>query len=147
MADRMGRAWQALRTIAALRADRAQAEHRRTVLAERDAARELAEADTALVEAADAWQRQVVERFDSTLGSAYAQVLTGQAEVHRAATEAHRAAAQATKASADTAHREQARAEAVATQADVAVRQARRHADERALTAIADRAALKWMQR
>lgn len=147
MADRMGRAWQALRTIAALRADRAQAEHRRTVLAERDAARELAEADTALVEAADAWQRQVVERFDPTLGSAYARVLTARAEAQLAAMDAQRSAAQAVEAAAATTRREQARAEAVAMQADVALRQARRHADERVLMAIADRAALKWMQR
>lgn len=147
MADRMARAWQALRTIAALRVDRAQAEHCRTVLAERDAARELAEADTALVEVADAWQRQVVERFDPTLGSAYARVLTARAEAQMAAADAQRSAAQAVEAAAAATRREQARGEAVATQADAAARQARRHADERALTAIADRAALKWMQR
>lgn len=147
MADRMARAWQALRTIAALRVDRAQAEHRRTVLVKRDAARELAEADTALVEAADAWQRQVIEGFDPTLGGAYARVLTARAEAQMAATDAQRSAAQAAEAAAAATRREQARGDAVATQGDAAVRQARRHADERALTAIADRAALKWMQR
>ncbi|MEN2747882.1 hypothetical protein [Sphingomonas sp. T9W2] len=147
MADRMARAWQALRTIAALRVDRAQAEHHRTMLAERDAARGLAEADTALVEAADAWQRQVIERFDPALRDAYAQVLTERAGAHMAATDAQRAAAQATGDAAETARREQARCEAVATQAAAAARDARRHADERALMAIADRAALNWMQR
>lgn len=147
MADLIGRAWQALRTIAALRVDRAQAEHRRTVLAERDAERELSVADSALIEAADAWQRQMVERFDPALGGAYARVLTERAEAQRAATETQRAAAQATEAAAQITRREQARGEAVATQADAALLHARRHADERALMAIADRAALKWMRR
>lgn len=141
------RAWRALRTIAALRVDRARAEHRRKVLAERDADCALADADTALVEAADAWQRQVVERFDPALRGAYARVLTARAEAQMAATDAQRSAAQAVEAAAAATRQEQARREAVATQADAAARQARRHADERALTAIADRAALKWMQR
>ncbi len=147
MADSSERAWRALRTIAALRVDRAQAGHRRAVLAERDAGTALAAADTALVEAADAWQRQVIERFDPALGSAYAAVLTRRADAVVAATEAHRAAGRDTEAAAETARREQARGEAVATKADAAVRQARRHADERALMAIADRAALNWMPR
>ncbi len=147
MAVPMGRAWRELRTIAALRADRAQAGHRRTVLAERDAERSLAEANSALIEAADAWQRQMVERFDLALGGAYARVLTRRADALTAATETHHAAAQATEAAAETTRREQARDEAVATQADAALRHARRHADERALMAIADRAALKWMRR
>lgn len=141
------RAWRALRTIAALRVDRAEAEHRRTVLAERDAERALAVADSALVDAAAAWQRQVSERFDPVLGGAYARVLTAQAQAQMAATDARQAAAQATEAAAATTRREQARDEAVATQADAALRQARSHADERALMAIADRAALKWRQR
>lgn len=147
MADRGERAWRALRTIAALRVDRAQAGHRRAVLAERDAECALATADSALIEAADAWQRQMTERFDPALGGAYARVLTAQAEAHMAAIEAHRSATQATEAAAATTRQEQARTEAVATQADAAVRDARSHADERALMAIADRAALQWMRR
>jgi len=147
MADPMRRAWRALRTIAALRVDRAQAEHRRTVLAERDAETALAAAETALTDAADAWQRQVVKRFDPVLGGAYARVLTVRAEAHSVASDAHRAAVRTTEAAAATARREQATGEAVATQADTAVRHARRHVDERALMAIADRAALKWMRR
>lgn len=140
------RAWRALRTIAALRVDRAQAEHRRKVLAERDADRALADADTALVDAADAWQRQVSERFDPVLGGAYARAVTDRAAAHGAATEAQQVAAQATEAAVATTRREQARGEAVATQADAALRQARSHTNERALMAIADRAALKWRQ-
>ncbi|WP_056506469.1 hypothetical protein [Sphingomonas sp. Leaf22] len=147
MADRMGRAWRALRTIAALRIDRAQAEHRRTSLTERDAERALAAADTDLVEAADAWQRQMAERFDPALGAAYAEVLTRRADALAAATAAHRAAGRDTEAAAETARREQARADAVTTQADAAARLTRRHADERALMAIADRAALAWVRR
>ncbi|KQM38127.1 hypothetical protein [Sphingomonas sp. Leaf10] len=147
MADRVGRAWRALRTIAALRVDCAQAEHRRTVLAERDAEHALAAADSALIDAADAWQRQVRERFDPALGGAYARVLTARSEAQTSAAETRRAAARATEAAAETTRREQARNEAVATQADAAVRKARSHADERALMAITDRAALKWIQR
>lgn len=147
MADPIGRAWQALRTIAALRVDRAQAEQRRTVLKERDAEHALAAADNALIDAADAWQQQVRERFDPAIGGAYARVLTARAEAQMAAAETRRAAARATEAATETTRREQARDEAVATQADAAVRKARSHADERALMAIADRAALKWMQR
>ncbi len=147
MADRMGRAWRALRTIAALRIDRAQAEHRRTSLTERDAERALAAADTDLVEAADAWQRQMAERFDPALGAAYAAVLTRRADALAAATAAHQAAGQDTEAAAETARREQARADAVATQVDAAARHTRRHADERAVMAIADRAALAWVRR
>ncbi|KQM23085.1 hypothetical protein ASE73_02360 [Sphingomonas sp. Leaf24] len=147
MADPTGRAWRALRTIGALRVDRAQAGHRRAVLAERDTEHALAAADTALVEAADAWQRQVIERFDPALGSAYAAVLTRRADALVAATEAHRSAAHDTEGAAAMARREQARGEAVATQATAAMRLTRRHADERALMAIADRAALNWMRR